>query len=526
MTTLQRFLFLGGIVLQLFLAIASLQHKGLTWDEYHHYSYGLGVLHGSPQWQNVPEMPFSVLNVLFSDKNSDLESQIKTGRLVTVFFLWTLSIIVFHWSKELYGTTAAIFSLFLFCLDPNFIAHGHLVTCDIYAAVAITLALYCFWKFLKHGGYRYAILSATTLGISQLAKYTSLYLYPIFLFIVIFKFSPVIVSSFRERNFGVLGGWAKSFLKYFSMFLLINILIINAGYSFYKPFFPLKDYAFKSHTFKSLQTVGLVNSIPLPLPYPFIDGLDFMRYIDDTGQTFGNMYLLGRLHDKGKGFKSYYFIAMLFKVPIATLFIIFMALVNDGRARKKGILRDETIFFLLPVTFYLILFSLFFNTDIGIRYILFIFPLLYVFCGSLFVSWGRYSFMVKAFFMSLMLYLAGSVFSYFPHYISYFNELVPDRKMAYKILADSNLDWRGDEWYVNEYLKKHPESILLPPSPVPGRIIVNVNDLVGVFEPQKFAWLRDNFEPIDQIAYSWLVYDIKWSDIERLLAGTAHPYHN
>jgi hypothetical protein len=91
---------------------------------------------------------------------------------------------------------------------------------------------------------------------------------------------------------------------------------------------------------------------------------------------------------------------------------------------------------------------------------------------------------------------------------------VPDRKMAYTLLADSNLDWGDDRWYLEEYLKKHPESVVLPASPIPGHIIVNVNSLVGIFDQQQFSWLRDNFKPVDQIAGSYLVYDIKWSDMK------------
>jgi 4-amino-4-deoxy-L-arabinose transferase-like glycosyltransferase len=514
MIVFQRYLVAAGLALQLFLAITSLQHKGITYDEPRHFSYGLHFLNGSPQWQDLPEMPFSVLNVLFLDKRADFQTQIQTGRYVTVIFLLALSLIVFYWSKELYGPTAAIFSLYLFCLDPNFIAHGHLVTCDIYAALTITLALYSYWKFLKRGRLRYGILSAATLGISQLAKYTSLYLYPVFLFILIWKGFPVIVRCWQKRSFSLLGRWKGPFLKYFFIFFLINVLIINAGYGFYRTGVPLKDYIFKSHLFQSLQRVPVVNRVPLPLPYPYVEGIDFMNDMDHTGEFSWNTYLLGHLQDKGKGFKGYYFVAMFFKTPLAVLCMIGMALVSCWYRRRGYGERGNAVFFLLPVIFYLILFNFFLNADVGIRYILFIFPLLYIFCGGLFTAWERYSLRLKVFFISLIFYLAVSVFSYFPHYISYFNELVPDRKMAYTLLADSNLDWGDDRWYLEEYLKKHPESVVLPASPIPGHIIVNVNSLVGIFDQQQFSWLRDNFKPVDQIAGSYLVYDIKWSDMK------------
>src|SRR5207248_4231930 len=82
---------------------------------------------------------------------------------------------------QLYGRQAALLSLSLYVFDPNFLAHGQLVTADLPAALMITVALYYFWQFLKFGGKERALLSAATLGLSQLAKYSCFYLYPIFL---------------------------------------------------------------------------------------------------------------------------------------------------------------------------------------------------------------------------------------------------------------------------------------------------------------------------------------------------------
>jgi len=84
-----------------------------------------------------------------------------------------------------------------------------------------------------------------------------------------------------------------------------------------------------------------------------------------------------------------------------------------------------------------------------------------------------------------------------------------DRKLAYLRLADSNLDWRGNEWYLAEYLRRHPGTIIDPRKPQAGRIVVPVNALVGVNrDPEEYRWLREHFTPVDQIAYSFLVYDV------------------
>jgi hypothetical protein len=44
--------------------------------------------------------------------------------------------------------------------------------------------------------------------------------------------------------------------------------------------------------------------------------------------------------------------------------------------------------------------------------------------------------------------------------------------------------------------------------PVPGWILVGANGLVGIFEPERFRWLREGFVPVRQVTYSHLLYYI------------------
>ena len=113
--------------------------------------------------------------------------------------------------------------------------------------------------------------------------------------------------------------------------------------------------------------------------------------------------------------------------------------------------------------------------------------------------------------------LAASVLSYYPHFLPYFNELVGDRRRAYRILADSNLDWGQHVWYFQQYLATHPDSVVEPEQPTAGTILVGVNMLTGVAgEPERFRWLRDHFAPVDHIAHAVLVYRVSEKELERV----------
>jgi hypothetical protein len=519
------------LVVLLLMQTTSLRHKGLTTDEPIHYLYGDRVLHGSSQRTsaiNSSTMPFSSVHAMTSGDlavlartthvpiDSSWSGHIKRGRYATIALSLLLALYVFKWSYELYGRNGALLSLSLYVFDPNLLAHGQLVTADLPAALMTTLALYHFWHFLKTGGNGRAFLSAVTLGLSQLAKYSCIYLYPIFLVIaVIYRRSgppaEVVGDSWWPRLLCVLRRWSIET----AFFAAVSILMINLGFGFNGIGTPLSGYTLKDPFFKKLQATPIVGNLPLPLPVPYVQGLDLVKFEKRMGQAWGNIYMAGRLrvnHHDGTlhGFAGYYFYAAFFKVPIATQVVFLVALFGYFSRRGQPVaraLRREELFLLVPILAYWVYFNFFFNAQIGIRYVLPVFALATIFCGRFLAAPGSKLRGYTA--VILVAWAAASALSYYPHFISYFNEFVPDRKLAYRHLADSNLDWRGNEWYLMEYIRRHPGVIVDPRKPQAGRIVVPVNALVGVNRnPEEYRWLREHFTPVDHIAYSFLVYDV------------------
>jgi hypothetical protein len=526
-------LIVGGALLAALLLIhaTSLRQKELTTDEPLHYAYGYRVLHGNPRRGSVLDsstMPFSGIHAMTSGNlamlaraaNIPLQNswngQVKRGRYATIVLSLLLALYVMQWSYELYGRNGALLSLGLYVFDPNFLAHGQLVTADLPAALMTTIALYHFWHFLKFGGKGRAFLSAVTLGLSQLAKYSCVYLYPIFLVIAaIYSWSAPAVAGAVRPSWHRLSWGLRRWLIAMAFFAVVSILVINLGFGFNGVGTPLSRYTLKDPVFKKLQEMPIIGHVPLPLPVPYVQGLDLVKFEERMGQGWGNIYMAGKLrinrHDGTlHGFPGYYFYAAFFKVPIAKQLIFLMALFGYFSRRSQPALRAlrrEEVFLLVPILIYWVYFNFFFNAQIGIRHVLPVFSLATIFCGRFLATseskLRRYSAVI------LVVWAAVSALSYYPYFISYFNEFVPDRKLAYRYLADSNLDWRGDYWYLRDYLRHHPGVIVDPRKPQAGRILVPVNALVGVNRnPEEYRWLREHFTPVDHIAYSYLVYDV------------------
>ena len=515
----------------LLLETTSLRHKELTTDEPFHYQYGYRVLNGSPARTgalNSSTMPFSSLHAMTSGNlalfgqatgilpDTSWNIQVKRGRYVTIALSLMLALYALKWSYELYGRNGALLSLSLYVFDPNLLAHGQLVTADLPAALMTTMALYHFWRFLKLGGKRQALFSSVTLGLSQLAKYSCVYLYPIFLVIA------ALYCRFRPASeVGKPGCWhsltwnLRRWSIVIVLFAAVSIVTINLGFDLSGTGTPLSRYTFKDPLFKKLQATPIIGKLPLPLPVPYVKGLDLVKFEERMGQAWGNIYMAGQLrvnHHNGTlhGFPGYYFYAAFFKVPIATQIIFLVSLVGYFSKRAQPAargLRREEIFLLVPILIYWIYFNFFFSAQIGIRHVLPVFALATIFCGRFLAAPASRRRQYTA--VILVVWTAASSLSYYPHFISYFNEFVPDRKFAYRHLADSNLDWQGNQRYLTEYIRRHPGVIVDPRKPTSGRIVVPVNALVGVNRsPDEYKWLRDHFTPVDHIAYSYLVFDV------------------
>lgn len=500
-----------------------------TYDEDTHLGFGLNLLQGNAErpWESV--MPVSAWNaapsfilkaypgVLFNNCLSTLLA----ARAMTILFSCGVAYLVFHFSRLLYGFVPAMFSLVFFVFDPNILAHSQLVTTDIFATGALLLVVFLLWRYVRNRNWGNRILLAMGLGFALVTKYTAMSFVPL-IFSILFLYD--VMKTLREEQHNGKYIWLmREYVKLIVLTTVISVIILNIAYLAHRSFVPFGDYAFRSEVFSKMQTqFPFLDKIPVPLPYPHLQGFDWILAYEQTGEGHGNHYFLGQLR-RGEGFVGYYIIAFLLKEPIATQLIILLAfgmfVINAVRYSHFW---QREFFLFIPIAFYTLYFNFFYNSQIGIRYYLVVFPLLHIFAGSLFSDWQFFSLWKKRLSNIAVLYLVASTFSYFPYYLPYFNEIVWNRAYAYKYLADSNLDWGQGSQAMAEYLMNNPD-VSYPTRYVrPGRFIVSINDLVGIKDPEVYAWLRENFEPIGHVAYSNLLFEISPDEKRELCLNSSY----
>jgi hypothetical protein len=505
-------------------AVGSIVHTNWVYDESDHLQYGINLLHGNADRFDDSKMPISAWNALPGRLAEMLpEGELRNAlsgliaiRIPTILGALLLGLVVFCWARELYGNQAGLLALCLFVIDANILGHGRWATTDLYAALGVTLALYFFWRFQRDLTFKSGLWSALALGFAQICKYTSVFLVPMFLVLAAIRHWPALKTLAGKRDLPQARALLKTVAGYVALFTLIVLLVINVSYLFRKTFTPLGEYMFRSTTFQSIQQT-LPASLPIPVPYPYVEGLDWVRERERLGSVFGGLYLLGELK-YGAGFDGYHFVAYLFKVPLPIQILFIAALIFYWQRRRSfSFSRDEACL-LIPTLFFFIYFNFLFEAHTGFRFMLVTLPIMHIFTASLLAPQTAPGRRRRLAIGALLLWGAISTLSYAPHFMSYFNELMPDRKMAYKILADSNVDMGGSEYWLQRFVEQHPEAIVEPEGPVAGTIVVGVNVFTGIIGgPERYAWIRDWLDgPSGHVAYSYLVFEVSPEDLQRL----------
>ncbi len=496
----------AALLLLLFLQAAYTAYaKSPTYDESHHSTaahyylktgnYTFDVEH--TPLKTVAALPFLYRNLstprcfMCVDSYGDqYENALFYSRIIIIAFSLLLGFFVYLWAKKLFGLEAGMLALFFYTFEPNIIAHSALFTSDLLATAFIFISSYYFWAFLSNSKWKNVLVFGLAFGLALISKFSALLLFPIYAAVFL-----IYAALRRER--------IAPFIPKFFAALVISLFTINASYLFSGTFTKLGDYNFNVlNTLKNEYT----SWVPVPLPRYYLEGMEVARWHSEGGHFGWYAFLMGEYSKMGWWY--YFIVAFLIKTPVTTLLMLslFLAVFFANRLYKN----PSYYFLLVPIAAFVIAISFFNHVNIGLRYILPVYPFIFVAIGSLYSFFSKSSFRMNILIFLLVFYLLSSL-SIFPHYLAYFNELVGGPENGHKYLIDSNLDWGQDDKLIEEYAKTH--AIIKNPgcSPVKGLIAVNANSLRGIFDDYGincYRWLRENYEPVDYVGYSWLVYNI------------------
>ncbi len=405
-------------------------------------------------WNDLSRWSFAT-SFLYEFNNAD--KFLLLSRFALLPFSLLLGSCVFFWAKQLFGQSAALFSLFLFSFEPNILAHSGIVTTDLATSCFMFLTIFALYELARQVTLARLLFFALAFGASLLTKFS---IFPMFVVLLLlgtiasFASEPLVVrlKGLRTKKLTSSGQKLAVFVAAFLFAGLVAYGMIWAAYrfryegihvegiSYPKPWneiLPGNRWLFE--IFNWIRKGRLV-------PEPYIYG--FCYLLNKSGKFVS--YLNGQIQ---KGSRWYYFPeAFLIKTPVPLILLFILAGPILWKRRKNYPLAAS--FLAVPVAIYFGNISIM-GWNIGHRHLMPIYPFIFVASAAL-VPWLlQQNHFVKGGFAALAAWYLFSSLAIFPHYLAYFNELVGGPGNGYKYLVDSNLDWGQDLKGLKRYMEEH-----------------------------------------------------------------------
>ncbi len=426
----------------------------------------------APAWKKSDV--WSLGRSYFYELGNSADQILLFGRAMNLAWSIATALLIFFWSRRLFGPLGAFISLFFYCLDPNFLVHGALATSDLCMCFFFLASVTAFWLLLEEASPSRLLLSGIVFGLSCVAKFSAVLL-P-FMFLLLLATHALFRSPFIWRK--------QSLGKFQRAGAYFGILLFHAAAAWVIIwcFFGLR-WAPGGATLPELVNYYRPWEIVragLGTQGEFLWWLSQLQLLPDA-YVFGFGFVLDMSQQRGSflngeysltGWLSFFPYAFIAKSPLALLGAGLSTLLlwggqlwdqRDFSSRRSLLITNLRLTAPLWILFVVYAASsLLSHLNIGHRHILPLYPALFVclgFLGSLVLMDDRYPFFAytlnpqrsSRFSLRAALLLGALLglllfesFSVRPHYLAFFNSALGGPQNGYKHLVDSSLDWGQD----------------------------------------------------------------------------------
>lgn len=501
----------GLLLVHWLLAVTSLRDKSATFDEVVHLTNGyIWWTHQDlrmipdhppfgPAWAASPLLAddlsfpsheqdawyhskhYTIAKQFFYQSGNDPVRMLRQARRMCVLLSVMTGLVVFLWSRRLFGDGGGLLSLSVYALSPTVLANGRLITTDIAATLFFLLATGGIWWVLHRVNWWSLGLSAAAVGGLFLSKMSAALIVPIGLLLLVVRLvdgRPLVVALGRRarelrgrlRLVGVM-------LAVMGIYVVVTWGLIWGAYGFrYEAMVdaqPGRDHlplpgdlpAGKTvweHQARGIPAVGAGVTwarrhrlLPEAYLYSFLSAMQGARGRD--------AFLEGER--RLTGFADFFPRCFLYKTPLPIMVLMLLAALtvvaglapdrkteaarggprSRSESRSFGILRflysTAPLWILWGVYWFFALRS---NLNIGHRHLLPTLPPLFILMGAAAGLMRVRLRWVRAAVPAMVVVLAAEAVWMWPHYLAYFNPIAGGPRKAYHHLVDSSLDWGQD----------------------------------------------------------------------------------
>jgi hypothetical protein len=311
------------------------------------------------------------------------------------------------------------------------------------------------------------------------------------------------------------------------LFMMIVAMVVNVIYYLHQTFIPLGSYVFESNALQSLQhALAFLHRVPVPLPHSYVQSIDMLKAHAELGagkpaSTYNGTYLFHELKLSGS-YWYYYIVHFWYKMPLGTMLLFLCSIIMFFRKFRLTSFSQQYLFLLLPVIFYFIVLTFFNPFKSGLRHLLLILPLSYIGLGYLFQQVVKAKAVYKVLTGTAIAYPIISLAVYYPYIIPYTNEFVSNKKMVYRKIWDSSIDYGQSDSSIKKFVAEHPEYKRASAVPDTGKYAVLMGEMVNTYlrNANPYKWYQA-FEPNGQYRYVVLLFDIRKEDLQNAYFGKA-----
>lgn len=517
-------------------------------------------------WQEDINGQWEFGRKLIFGSGNDANVLVRFAKFPELIFFILSAVIIFIWTRKLYGDLAALIAIFLFSFSPTVMAHSRFVTTDVPALFGILLGTFFFVNYLKDSSNKNLVLAGLALGVAELTKFSVFLLVPFFIVLaVLYGFFNFPKSRIRTTLAASRFGQAFYYLLTTSCIIAIGyIFVVWPVYGLHTKNYPPERQ--KSDTTYNLGSYGrrffpeiIIWMSDKPVIRPLAQYGVGLLMVTQRSIGGNDTYFLGEV---GKNaWKKYFPIVYFIKEPLAFWGLVVLVwlywsikvrfeknIVKQCWNHSINLITNHTaeVAMLLWLALYWYA-SITANLNIGVRHLMPTYGFVFILLAGQLVKICKNinSRKLLATYYLLLAALFGwylcENLKVYPFYLTYFNQVAGGPAGGHRYVADSNLDWGQDlkrlAMWVDKnnvqkihldyfgwadtgfYLKdkvislsvgkyKNPQEFLAD-NPGGGYIAISASYYMGsIANPQtSYAWLND-YPPITTIGNSIFVWHI------------------
>ena len=399
----------------------------------------------------------------FFEQGNDPRDLLRQCRAMVLVFGVAAGLLVFFWSRDLFGNRGGLISLTLFVSSSSMLVFGAMVSTEMTVCCALLGSVWCLWRLLHCVTWGRVLGSLVFLGLLVLSKLSCVLILPLTAVLVAVKLAggrPLEWRLGSPRWFRSRSAQAGIFAGLFVLHGLFGWGAVWAHYDFRylaSPHPADPEIALLPHRHDPIDPT-VVKFFAWSrqthfLPEAYLHGTEWILGSNERQAAFmGGQWRFG-------GWRTFFPYAMGVKTHPSFILLLLFSLVGwwglrrvspgapasanalPGPSVEPLYYRAVPLFALVAIYFAV---AITWDLNIGFRHVLPLYPAAYVLAGALAGVWSeRGQFAQSGIALLLAWHVSGPIAIY-PHYLTYFSPLVGGPVQGYRHLVDSSLDWGMD----------------------------------------------------------------------------------